>query len=324
MSLINEKEETKVELGLLQAEDFDDLLAAMKLSYTDMQNEMWEKEHLQRLIDLFPQGQIGVWVNDRLAGCALSIIVKGERFHKKHTYTDVIDNAKFGTHDPKGTILYGIDVFIDPAFRGLKLGRRLYDARKELAENLNMESILIGGRLPNYKDYADKLTPKEYIEKVKVSEIKDPVLAFQLSNDFHVKMVLKNYLPEDESSLENAALLEWNNIYFSDTSVIETTKSVVRIGLVQWQMRNYKSYNDFIEHITFFTDAMSGYRADFVLFPEFFNAPLMEEFNHMREAESIRELARHTEGLLAKFKELAVSYNVNIIAGSMPIWRAFN
>ncbi len=313
-----EQEEVKIELRLLEESDFDNLIKAMKASYKDMPNFLWERKELELLIDLFPEGQISVWVNDVLAGCALSIIVDREKFSKPHTYLEVIDNGTFKTFDPKGTVLYGIDVFINPDFQGLKLGRRLYDARKELVERMNLYGIFLGGRLPKYNEYSKDLSPKEYIEKVKFSEILDPVLAFQLNNDFHVKRVLSAYLPEDEKSGTHAALLEWNNIYYAENATIDSTKSTVRLGLVQWQMRNYQSYEDFIEHITFFVDAMSGYHSDFILFPELFNAPLMAEFNHLEEAASIRELAKYTDKLVATFKELAVSYNINIITGSMP------
>jgi hypothetical protein len=43
----------------------------------------------------------------------------------------------------------------------------------------------------------------------------------------------------------------------------------------------------------------------------------MADFNHLSEAEAIRELAQHTEAKL-KFQEFAISYNINIITGSMP------
>ena len=39
-------------------------------------------------------------------------------------------------------------------FRGLRLGRRLYDYRKELCERLNLRGIAFGGRIPNYHKYA--------------------------------------------------------------------------------------------------------------------------------------------------------------------------
>jgi predicted amidohydrolase len=44
----------------------------------------------------------------------------------------------------------------------------------------------------------------------------------------------------------------------------------------------------------------------------------MAENNHLSEPEAIRELARHTSTIVSKFSELAISYNINIISGSMP------
>ena len=81
--------------------------------------------------------------------------------------------------------------------RGLRLARRMYEYRKELCETLNLKAIMFGGRIPNYHKYADKMRPKEYIERVRQREIYDPVLTFQLSNDFHVRKVMTNYLPND-------------------------------------------------------------------------------------------------------------------------------
>lgn len=115
-------------------------------------------------------------------------------------------------HDPDGNALYGIDVFVDPAYRGLRLGRRLYDARKELCETLNLKSIIFGGRIPGYGDYSDTISPSEYIQKVKANEIYDQVLSFQLANDFHIKKLLKNYMPEDTRSSSYGVLMEWNNV----------------------------------------------------------------------------------------------------------------
>jgi predicted amidohydrolase len=219
----------------------------------------------------------------------------------------------------KKIILYGIDVFINSEYRGLRLGRRLYDTRKELCEKLNLKSIVFGGRIPNYKDYSDKLSPKEYIQKVKLKEIYDPVLTFQLSNDFHVLKVIKGYLPGDTSSQEYATLLEWNNIYYTQSQkVINTKKSIIRLGLVQWQMRPLKNIDMLFEQMEYFVDAVSDYSCNFALFPEFFNAPLMAEFNNIPAADAIRKLAGYTEEIRLKFQEFAISYNINIITGSMP------
>ncbi|TVQ81268.1 MAG: carbon-nitrogen hydrolase, partial [Flavobacteriales bacterium] len=134
------------------------------------------------------------------------------------------------------------------------------------------------------------------------------------------KKILKGYLPGDDQSKEYATLLEWANIYYEpDEKLINLQKPIVRLGLVQWQMRSHNSFESLVDQVEFFVDAVSNYEADFLLFPEFFNAPLMAQFNHLGEAEAIRKLAGFTEPLLERFKEFAVSYNINIITGSMPL-----
>ena len=77
--------------------------------------------------------------------------------------------------------------------------------------------------------------------------------------------------------------------------------------------------DDVFEQVEFFVDAVSDYKSDFVLFPEYFNAPLMAKFNHLGEAQSIRGLAQYTEEIRERFVNLAISYNINIITGSMPL-----
>ena len=179
---------------------------------------------------------------------------------------------------------------------------------------------MFGGRIPNYHKYADQLRPKEYIDKVKQKEIYDPVLTFQLSNDFHVRKVMRNYLPNDEESKHYACLLQWDNIYYqAPTQEYVSPKTTVRVGLVQWQMRTYKTLDDLFEQVEFFVDAVSDYKSDFVLFPEYFNAPLMAKFNDEGESEAIRGLAAYTNEIRERFVKLAISYNINIITGSMPL-----
>jgi predicted amidohydrolase len=44
----------------------------------------------------------------------------------------------------------------------------------------------------------------------------------------------------------------------------------------------------------------------------------MAEFNHLPEADAIRSVARYTPEIVQRFSQFAISYNINIIAGSMP------
>lgn len=309
----------KIDLRHLKIEDYEGLKESMIAAYENWPGSHWDRKHIEALLEIFPEGQIAIFVDDKLAGCALSVILKYEHFGDSHTYRQITGNHTFNTHNPKGDILYGVDIFIEPEFRGLRLGRRLYDARKELCENFNLKAIVFGGRIPNYHKYANEITPKEYIRKVRNRELFDPTLSFQLANDFHVKKVLTNYLEGDKESKEYAVLLQWDNIYYEKTpNKLSTNKPIVRLGLIQWQMRNYNSLDDLFEQAEFFVDAVSGYKSDFALFPEFFNAPLMAKNNHLYKADAVRKLAEHTEEIRDRFLKLAVSYNVNIITGSMP------
>ncbi len=308
-----------IELQFLTIDDYQELKAAMIEAYSTMPGSYWGEAQIQSLIDKFPAGQVVIKANGQIAGCALSIIIDQSKFEGQHTYSDITGDYTFSTHNADGDILYGIDVFIKSEYRGLRLGRRLYDYRKELCENLNLKSIVFGGRIPNYHKHAESLSPKEYIEKVKRKEIHDPVLNFQISNDFHPAKILKGYLEGDAASNEFAVLMEWDNVYYEKKSTKAATKKrVVRLGLIQWQMRLYKDLDGLMEQAEFFVDSVSSYRSDFALFPEFFNAPLMAKNNHLPESQAIRELAKHTPEIVQRFSELAISYNINIITGSFP------
>ncbi|OYX82364.1 MAG: carbon-nitrogen hydrolase, partial [Flavobacteriales bacterium 32-34-25] len=309
----------KVELRNLKIEDYKELKNSMIESYPEMVDDYWKEADIKKLLKIFPAGQLVILVDDIVVGAALSLILDEDLVEKNHDYAKITGNYTFSTHTPNGEVLYGIDVFVVPKYRGLRLGRRLYDARKEICEQLNLKSIVFAGRIPNYSQYAQELTPKTYIDKVKRKEIHDPVLSFQLSNEFHVMRIMKNYLEGDRKSKEFAVLLEWNNIYYDESpQIINITKSVIRLGLIQWQMRPLGNLEALFEQSEFFIDAVSGYGSDFAVFPELFIAPLMADYNHLSEADAIRELAKYAEPIRKRFQELAISYNINIITGSMP------
>ena len=310
-----------VELAYLNAEDYQALKDLMDAAYAGMNSLHWKKEEIEKLVSLFPEGQVVLKVNGELAGCALSVLQDDSITAKNHSYSDVTGNDTFKTHKKDGDLLYGIDVFISPKYRGLRLGRRLYEARKELCRNLNLKSIMAGGRIPNYAKHASEMSPYEYIERVKSKDIFDPILTFQLSNGFEVKQIMQAYLPEDKASKGYATLLQWHNIYYEpgNPQLIGGKKSSARIGCVQWQMRYFENVEELIQQVEYFVDALSDYGCDVALFPEFFNAPLMGLAESESSIDAIWHLAEYTDEILTATSLLAVSYNINVIAGSMPV-----
>ena len=310
----------KLVLRTLRRSDFKAVKGIMDKVYSNMEGS-WSADEFSALLRKFPEGQIGIEDNGTLVAAALAIIVQYSDFGDRHTYAKITGNGKFDTHNPDGDTLYGVDVFVDPEYRSLRLGRRLYDARKELCENLNLRAMVAGGRIPGYAAYANDMTPAKYVEMVRNKEITDPILTFQLSNEFHVRKIIRGYLPYDSESKAFATLLEWLNVYYEEEEkLIGNQKSNVRIGIVQWQMRATRSLEDLLQQIEFFVDTVSGYKSDCVMFPEFFNAPLMALTNEDSPSVAIRAMAAFTEPIKAKMMELAVSYNINIVAGSMPVY----
>lgn len=322
------RDETRLRLRHLLLDDFAAIKTIMDDVYRDIGGS-WTQRQFRAQLKRFPEGQIGIEDNGRIVAAALSLIVDYKNFGDNHTY-DAITGAGFlGTHNPNGDILYGMDVFVDRRYQGMRIGRRLYDARKELCYNLNLRALVAGGRIPGYSGYASEMSPQRYIELVQRREIFDPILSFQLANGLVVRRVLKGYWPPDRQSGGFATLLRWDNIYFEaeEAPLIGQREPVVRIGTVQWQMRQMDTVEDFLHQVEFFIDALAGYNCDFALFPEFFSAPLLASYSDRGPAEAMRALAGHSEDIREAIGRLAVSYNINIIAGSMPVYndrRLFN
>lgn len=314
----------KLKLRNLVLSDFEDVKEIMEAVYSDF-GGTWTREEFAEQLSRFPEGQICVDNKGKAIACALSVIVDYSKYGDNHNYSQITGNGKLSTHDPRGGTLYGVDIFVHPQFQGLRLGRRLYDARKDICRQFNLRRIIAGGWLPGYKNHIDRLTPTQYIDLVKKKELYDPVLSFQLANDFHVRKVMQNYFPENKGGYNSyATLLEWINIDYHEpetSPLFAQKKSVVRVGVVQWQMRPVEGLSQLLQNVEFFVDAVAGYKADFVVFPEFFNAALMAPYNKMMPGDAMRQLATFSEQIRSEMQQMALSYNVNIISGSMPEYR---
>ena len=72
--------------------------------------------------------------------------------------------------------------------------------------------------------------------------------------------------------------------------------------------------DDLFEQVEFFVDSVSDYKSDFILFPEYFNAPLMARFNDLGEAQSIRKMAQYTEEIRDRFRVIKCPLCVRRVA----------
>lgn len=196
-------------------QDINKIIELQKESFPSMLEEgsVWREKHLQTHVEIFPEGQFCVEFRDKIIGSSSSLIVKLPSEYDVHTFSQVSGNSLFTTHDPNGDSLYGADISIHPDFRRLGIATLLYKARKDLAIKYNLRRIIAGGRLVNYCNYADRLSPEEYVQKVINEQISDPVLTFQLRNEFKFIKILPNYI-KDSRSLNYATFIEWINPYY--------------------------------------------------------------------------------------------------------------
>ena len=309
-----------LELRHLVIADYAQVKALQGLVYKNL-GGAFSKRSFEAQISTFPEGQFCIEDKGTIIAAAFCVIVDYDKFGDKHTYEEITGDTYLTTHDPNGDVLYGIEFFVHPEYRGMRLGRRLYEARKELCRNLNLRSIMAGGRIPNYSQYAGNMTPFEYIQLVKEKEIHDPTLSFQLANDFEVKQVLKGYLPEDKESMGYATLLQWHNMYYEakPQSLIKSDKSTARVACIQWQMRHFDDLASLLQQVEFFVDAVADYKCDLAIFPEFFNAPLMGLSPSDQPIDAIWHLAEYSDAIVNAMSQYALKYNINLVAGSIPV-----
>ena len=232
--------EYKTEVRQLTIDDFDQLIEMAEACFPGMLP--WTRDQIESQLEVFPEGQLCVEVDGRLAASSSSLILEFDDSLEWHNWKAVADSGYIRNHKAKGDTLYGIEIMVHPDFRGMKLSRRMYDARKQLAREKNLERIIIAGRIPGFRNHSEDMSAAEYIARVQEKSLYDQVLTAQISNGFSVKGLIPNYLPTDIESCGFATYLEWTNLeYISGAKrrfhhVVEK----VRVCVVQYQMRSRK------------------------------------------------------------------------------------
>lgn len=314
-SLDMSKFEKKIIVRNIRYEDIDDIIQLSKICFPNM--EAWTRQHLISHIEVFPEGQFCVEVEGEIIGTCSSLLINFDEYDDQHTWDEITDEGYITNHDPEGYNLYGIEVAVHPDYRRMKIGRRLYEARKELAREFNLKSIIIGGRIPNFRKYSEDMTPREYVDAVMNHHIYDPVLTFQVMNGFTLKRINARYLTDDRASMAYATLMEWNNVDYRPTTKRHfKTSFPVRICAIQYMMKKIDSFDDFAQQCEYYADVGASYASDFVVFPEIFTTQLLSFIEEKSPSQAIRRLTDFTEDYINLFTELAIKYNVNIIGGS--------
>ena len=176
-------------------------------------HELMNEEHFLSHCRIFSEGDFVVLdkdKDDKIVGLGSGFFVDFDFDHPNHTFQEMITGGYFTNHNPDGAWYYGADISVHPDYRGQGIGKRLYQARKDLVVHTNRRGIVGGGVLPGFPRYRGQMSVQEYVDRVVAGEIWDNTLSFQLRSGFVVRGMLENYI-EDSASDNWATLLCWEN-----------------------------------------------------------------------------------------------------------------
>ncbi|MEE2525550.1 GNAT family N-acetyltransferase [Hyphobacterium sp. HN65] len=303
-----------------EAGDIDDIIALQKRAFPKMEPD--SPGMIRGRLERFPEGQFVVELDGELAGWASTFIVDEAIAFADHTLDSITGHGYGSLHNPEGDWLYGAEVAVDPGVRRIRIGQRLYDARRGLCEDWGLKGIVFGARIPSLRRKIKEFGSAEaYLEAIQEKKAKDPVLAFQSRLGFEPVRLMKDYYPEDRESLGHSVLMSWQNPAWveDEKAPVRPEPRTIRVASVQFQARAEESLEKFERNVEYFVDVCSDYRADFCVFPEMFTVALLAlEKRRLSPEESINALSRHTPRFIEFMRGLAVGYNINIIGGSHP------
>ncbi len=281
----------------------------------------YPRDALRAQLNHFPEGQLVVEYEGRIVGFCISFIISEAEAFRQHSWKEITGTGMASRHDPLGDYLYGMDVCVDPEFRGKKIGERLYNERRKLCQKLGLKGIVFGARIPGFgKKKKIYPTPEEYLEAVKAKIIRDQTISFQMRNGFKPIKILHSYLPTDLESQGYAVLMRWHNPLIDrkeNRRYIEDEHDNVKICTINFQQRKIGSFEEFESIVEYFIGVAADYKCDFVVFPEFVTMSLLSIINKKLEPiPSLEHLGKYTEPFIKSMSDAAVKYNINIIGGT--------
>jgi predicted amidohydrolase/ribosomal protein S18 acetylase RimI-like enzyme len=274
----------------------------------------------------FPEGQFVATLGEDVVGYCSTFRIAERLALAPHTWTEITGGGYAVRHDPHGDWLYGLEVCVDPDQRRMRIGQRLYDARKRLCQTLGLHGIVFGGRIPSaHRRWRQYGSVDAYARAVAEGLVRDPTLSFQLRQGFELVGVLPDFLPSDHDSMGYAAHLVWRNPKLGAHPALRGQSDAarlpekVRVATVQYQQRAVKSFEEFAENVEYFVAVCADYRSDFCVLPELITLQLLSATDKpLSASESIDVLTGFTPRWQELLSGMAMRYNINIIGGSHP------
>ncbi len=173
-------------------------------------DDLLTEEEVAVQAEVFPEGAFMVLDGERVVGMASGLFVDYDLANLQHSLDDIVGESGLYAHNPYGAWYYGIDIAVHPQYRGLGIGRRLYELRKQVVKDFNKRGMIAGGVIPGYPKHKHEMSAATYVAAVITGELFDPTLSFQLANGFEALGVIANFVHDDETD-GWASFIVWYN-----------------------------------------------------------------------------------------------------------------
>jgi ribosomal protein S18 acetylase RimI-like enzyme len=173
-------------------------------------------EMLKSRIKIFPEGTLVALIDEKIVGFVSTQIVNYDLEKNASTWYEATDNGFITkTHNPKGNTLYGVNLSVHPLYQKKGIGKQLLINVAKLAVKYNLKQGVLGGRIPNYYRFADKIKVEDYIkiDNKKNNISPDPELSFYQKCGFKIVKIIPEYFKDPESLNYGVLLVRENPFY---------------------------------------------------------------------------------------------------------------
>ena len=121
----------KIKQRRIVKRDYQQIITMQKECFPGM--KPWSENQFNNLLKNFPDGQTCIQYGKKIIASSCSLIINFDDYREESPWNELTDNGNINNHNSYGDTLYGMEMMVHPSYQGMKLSRRLYDARKELA-----------------------------------------------------------------------------------------------------------------------------------------------------------------------------------------------
>lgn len=203
-----------IEIVTMESEHFEGVVALQSLCFPPPFDPelLWQLHHLKGHRELFPTGQHVAVKGGTVIGSSTCMILSESNWQEHADWEATTGGHNLAKHDPQGTTLFGVDISVHPEFRGLGVGKALYQARFAVVQSCQLARFGTACRMPDFRSASISfpgLTPEEYAQSVASGARRDRTLSPLLKMGVRLTGVIEGHM-DDEESGHAAAILEWS------------------------------------------------------------------------------------------------------------------